>query len=68
MTQESFSMPKFAIGELVDKATGDHSHGVVVAVFPTIEGSYEYAIDTEGYGALQFVVEDNLLSHTRLRS
>jgi hypothetical protein len=68
MTQESFSMPKFAIGEVVDKATGDHSHGVVVAVFPTIEGSYEYAIDTEGYGALQFVVEDNLLSHTRLRS
>ena len=46
MTQESFSMPKFAIGEVVDKATGDHSHGVVVAVFPTIEGSYEYAIDT----------------------
>jgi hypothetical protein len=64
MTQENFSMPKFAIGEVVDKATGDHSHGVVVAVFPTIEGSYEYAIDTEGYGALQFVVEDNLLSHT----
>ena len=57
-------MPKFAIGEVVDEATGDHSHGVVVAVFPTIEGSYEYAIDTEGYGALQFVVEDNLLSHT----
>jgi hypothetical protein len=68
MTLENFSMPKFAIGEVVDKATGDHSHGVVVAVFPTIEGSYEYAIDTEGYGALQFVVEDNLLSHTRLRS
>jgi hypothetical protein len=37
---------------------------VVVAVFPTVEGSYEYAIDTEGYGALQFVVEDRLLSHT----
>jgi hypothetical protein len=36
----------------------------VVAVFPTVEGSYEYAIDTEGYGALQFVVEDNLVSHT----
>lgn len=57
-------MPKFAVGETVDKATGDHSCGVVVAVFPTIEGSYEYAIDTEGYGALQFVVEEKLVTHT----
>ena len=57
-------MAKFAIGELVDKATGDRSYGVVVAVFPTIEGSYNYAVDIEGYGALQFLVEDNLLSHT----
>ena len=57
-------MAKFAIGEVVDKAAGDHSYGVVVAGFPTVEGSYQYAIDTEGYGALQFVVEDNLLSHT----
>ena len=61
---ESFAMSKFAVGEVVDKTTGDHSYGVVVAVFPTVEGSYEYAIDTEGYGALQFVVEENLLSHT----
>jgi hypothetical protein len=57
-------MPKFAVGEMVDKATGDRSHGVVVAVFPTVEGSYEYAIDTEGYGALQFVIEDRLVTHT----
>jgi len=57
-------MPKFAVGEMVDKATDDHSQGVVVAVFPTIEGSYEYAIDTEGYGALQFVMEDRLVTHT----
>jgi hypothetical protein len=57
-------MAKFVVGEVVDKATGDRSYGVVVAVFPTVEGSYEYAIDTEGYGALQFVVEDNLVSHT----
>ena len=57
-------MAKFVVGEMVGKATGDHSYGVVVAVFPTVEGSYEYAIDTEGYGALQFVVEENLSSHT----
>ena len=46
------------------KTTGDHSHGVVVAVFPTFDGSYRYAIDTEGYGALEFVVEDKLVTHT----
>ena len=57
-------MPRFAVGEMVDKATGDHSHGVVVAVFLTFEGAYRYAIDTEGYGALQFVVEDRLVAHT----
>jgi hypothetical protein len=57
-------MPKFAVGEMVDKANDDRSQGVVVAVFPTIEGSYEYAIDTEGYGALQFVMEDRLVTHT----
>jgi hypothetical protein len=56
-------MPKFEVGEIVDKATGDHSCGVVVAVFPTVDGSYEYAIDTEGYGTLQFVIEDRLITH-----
>ena len=57
-------MPKFSVGEMVDKTTDDLSAGVVVAVFPTIEGSYEYAVDTEGYGALQFVIEDKLVTHT----
>jgi hypothetical protein len=57
-------MPRFSVGEIVDKTTDDHSYGVVVAVFPTVEGSYEYAIDTEGYGALQFVIEDRLVTHT----
>jgi hypothetical protein len=57
-------MPRFAVGEMVDNATDDHSRGVVVAVFLTVEGSYRYAIDTEGYGALQFVVEDRLVAHS----
>ena len=57
-------MPRFSVGEIVDKATGDHSCGVVVAVFPTVDGSYEYAVDTEGYGALQFVIEERLVTHT----
>lgn len=57
-------MPRFAIGEIVDKTADDHSCGVVVAVFPTTDGSYRYAIDAEGYGALQFVSEERLISHT----
>jgi hypothetical protein len=60
----SFAMPRFAVGEIVDKASGDRSQGVVVAVFPTVDGSYQYAIDAEGYGALQFVPEDKLVTHT----
>ena len=57
-------MPRFAVGETVDKTTGDHSNGVVLAVFTTDDGSYRYAIDIEDYGGLQFVSEDLLLSHT----
>ena len=57
-------MPRFAVGEKVDKTTGDHSNGVVVAVFTTDDGSYRYAIDIESYGALQFVFEDKLITHT----
>jgi len=29
-------------------------------VFPTVDGSFRYAVDTEGYGALQFFVEEKL--------
>jgi hypothetical protein len=39
---------------------------MVVAVFPTVDGSFRYAVDTEGYGALQFFSEEKLaLSLTR---
>ena len=33
---------------------------MVVAVFPTVDGSFRYAVDTEGYGALQFFAEEKL--------
>jgi len=48
-------MAKFAIGEKVDNAADDHEVGTVVAVFPTVDGNFRYAVDTEGYGALQFL-------------
>jgi hypothetical protein len=44
----------------------DHETGTVVAVFPTVDGSFRYAVDTEGYGALQFFAEEKLaLAMTR---
>jgi hypothetical protein len=53
-------MSKFAIGEHVENALGDHGAGAVVAVFPTVDGSFRYAVDTEGYGALRFFAEEEL--------
>ena len=56
-------MAKFAIGERVEKASDDHEGGVVIAVFPTADGNFRYAVDTEGYGALQFFAEEKLVVH-----
>ena len=53
-------MSKFAIGDLVE-ATNDHEGGVVVAVFSTDDGSFRYAVDMGGYGALQFLTEEKLV-------
>jgi hypothetical protein len=56
-------MPKFAIGDKVEKAAGDHEGGVVVAVFSTDDDNFRYAVDMEGYGALQFLTERSLVVH-----
>jgi hypothetical protein len=61
--QKELSMSKFAIGDKVDNAADDHEGGTVVAVFPTVEGDFRYAVDTEGYGALQFFAEEKLIVH-----
>jgi hypothetical protein len=53
-------MSKFVIGEQVENVADDHESGTVVAVFPTVDGSFRYAVDTEGYGALQFFNEEKL--------
>jgi hypothetical protein len=58
-----FSMAKFAIGEKVDNAANDREGGTVIAVFSTVDGSFRYAVDTEGYGALQFFTEEKLVVH-----
>ena len=56
-------MAKFAVGEMVDNAADDHENGTVIAVFPTVDGDFRYAVDMEGYGALQFFVEKKLVVH-----
>jgi hypothetical protein len=56
-------MAKFAIGEKVDDAADDHDAGTVIAVFTTVEGKFRYAVDVEGYGALQFFAEESLVVH-----
>jgi hypothetical protein len=56
-------MAKFAIGEKVDNVADDHEGGTVVAVFPTVDGNFRYAVDVEGYGALQFFAEEKLFAH-----
>ena len=56
-------MSKFAIGEKVDRADDAHEGGIVCAVFPTVEGNFRYAVDMEGYGALEFFDEEKLLVH-----
>ena len=55
-----FSMSKFAIGEQVENIFNAREAGTVVAVFPTVDGGFRYAVDTEGYGALQFFAEERL--------
>ncbi len=54
-------MSKFVIGEQVDNGADDHQSGTVVGVFPTVEGNFRYAVDMEGYGALQFFNEERLV-------
>ena len=63
MIPEGVSMAKFAIGEQVDNVADDHEGGTVIAVFPTVDGNFRYAVDTEGYGALQFFAEEQLVVH-----
>jgi hypothetical protein len=54
-------MSKFAVGERVEKTSDDRQDGVVIAVFPTTDGNFRYAVDMDGYGALQFFTEEKLV-------
>ena len=55
-------MPKFAVGDTVEQASGEN--GAVVGIFTTDDGEPRYAVELEG--ALDFVVETKLVpSRTR---
>jgi hypothetical protein len=56
-------MPKFAVGETVESVVDDHEFGLIVAVFPTVDDHFRYAVDMGGYGALQFFAEEKLAVH-----
>lgn len=56
-------MSRFAIGERVDRASDGHEAGIVCAAFPTVDANFRYAVDMEGYGALQFFNEEKLVVH-----
>jgi hypothetical protein len=56
-------MSKFAVGERVDNAADDQESGTVIGVFPTVDDNFRYAVDMEGYGALQFFAEEKLVVH-----
>jgi hypothetical protein len=51
-------MSKFAIGAQVENVADDHESGTVVAVFPTVDGNFRYAVVTDGDGALQSFTEE----------
>lgn len=51
-------MSKFAIDEQVENVADDRELGMVVAVFPAVDGGPGYAADTNGYGARQLFTEE----------
>lgn len=61
-------MSMFAVGQLVDSAAQHHESGMVVAMFPTVDDSFRYAVDMEGYGLLQFFAEEKLGVHAASRA
>jgi hypothetical protein len=54
----SARMSKFAIGEQVENVADDHESGTIVAMFPTVDGSFRYVVNTDGYGGLQSFTEE----------
>jgi hypothetical protein len=53
-------MSKSAIGDKVDNAAEDNQDGMVIAVFPTVNGSFRFVIDRDGC-ALEPCAEEGLV-------
>ena len=52
-------MSKSAIGDKVDNAAEDNQDRMVIAVFPTVNGSFRFVIDGDGC-ALEPCAEEGL--------
>ena len=53
-------MSKSAIGDNVDNAAEDNQDRLVIAVFPTVNGSFRFVIDGDGC-ALEPCAEEGLV-------
>ena len=53
-------MSKSAIGDRVDNAAEDTQDRMVIAVFPTVNGSFRFVIDGDGC-ALETCAEEGLV-------
>ena len=53
-------MAKFAIGEQVENAVNDRESGMVVAVFPTVDGSFDMPSTPKVTAHSQFFAEEKL--------
>jgi hypothetical protein len=54
-------MSKLAVGEKVDNAADDQRGDTIIAVFPTVDGSFRFFVEADGQGALKAFAEENLV-------
>ena len=53
---------KFAIGDKVDQALGNHAKGTVVAIFTDLAGERRYAVEIFGHRTIQISSEGSLVA------
>ena len=57
---------KFAIGDKVDQAFGNHAKGTVVAIFTDLAGERRYAVEIFGHRTIQIARESSLVAHINI--
>jgi hypothetical protein len=54
---------RFAIGDKVDQAFGNHAEGTVVAIFTDLAGERRYAVEMFGHRTIKILSEGSLVAH-----